>query len=86
MLPNLPDVRIYLTLPYLALYALARHITVKLGKFGHQVKSETYLQTVLILMRRLLMSRLIRIFTVCLANLFLFQYLKYETNKVAVRI
>ena len=37
-------------------------------------------------MRRLLMSRLIRIFTVCLVNLFLFQYLKYETNKVAVRV
>ena len=36
-------------------------------------------------MRRLLMSRLIRIFTACLVNLFLFQYLNYETNKVAVR-
>ena len=32
------------------------------------------------------MSRLIRIFIVCLVNLFLFQYLKYETNNVAVRI
>ena len=41
---------------------------VKLGKFGHQVNSDTHLQTVLIQMRRLLllMSRLIRIFTVCL--------------------
>ena len=59
---------------------------VKSGKFGHQVKSDTRLQTVEIQMRRLLMSRLIRIFTVCLVNLFLFQYLKYETSKVAVRI
>ena len=32
------------------------------------------------------MSRPIRIFVVCLVNLFLFQYLKYETSKVAVRI
>ena len=56
------------------------------GKFGHQVNSDTHLQIVLIQMRRLLMSRLIRIFTVCLGNLFLYQYLKYETNKVAVRI
>ena len=52
---------------------------VKSGKFGH------YLQIVLIQMRRLLMSRHIRSFTTCLGNLFLFQYLKYETNKVAVR-
>ena len=52
---------------------------VKSGKFGH------YLQIGLIQMRRLLMSRHIRSFTVCLGNLFLFQYLKYETNKVAVR-
>ena len=37
-------------------------------------------------MRRLIRSHLIRIFTVCLVNLFLFHYLKYETNKVAVRI
>ena len=52
---------------------------VKSGKFEH------YLQIVLIQMRRLLMSRHIRSFTICLGNLFLFQYLKYETNKVAVR-
>ena len=44
--------------------------SVKSGKFGHQVNSDTHLQTVLIQMRRLLMSRLIRIFTVCLVNLF----------------
>ena len=41
---------------------------VKSGKFGHQVNSDTRLQTVEIQMRRLLMSRLIRIFTVCLVN------------------
>ena len=46
---------------------------VKSGKVGHLVNSDTPLQTVEILMRRILMSRLIRIFTVCLVNLFLFQ-------------
>ena len=51
---------------------------VKSGKFGH------YLQIVLIQMRWLLMIRHIRSFTICLGNLFLFQYLKYETNNVAV--
>ena len=44
-------------------------VRVKSGKFGHQVNSDTHLQTVEILMRRLLVSRLIRIFTVCLLNL-----------------
>ena len=43
---------------------------VKSVKFGHQVNSDTHLQTVEIQMRLLLMSRLIRIFTVCLVNLF----------------
>ena len=43
---------------------------VKSGKFGHQVNSDTRLQTVEIQMRRLLMSRLIRIFTDCLVKLF----------------
>ena len=43
---------------------------VKSGKFGHRVNSDTHLQTVEIQMRRLLMSRLIRIFTVCLVKLF----------------
>ena len=43
---------------------------VKSGKFGHQVNSDTLLETVEIQMRRLLMSRLIRIFTVYLFNLF----------------
>ena len=42
---------------------------VKSGKFGHQVNSDTHLQTVEIQMRQLLMSRLIRSFTVCLVNL-----------------
>ena len=60
-------------------------VWVKSGKFGHQVNSDTHLQIVLIQMRRHLMSRHIRSFTICLGNLFLFQYLKYETNKVAVR-
>ena len=43
---------------------------VKSGKFGHQVNSDTHLQTVEIQMRRLLMSRLIRISTVFLVYLF----------------
>ena len=42
---------------------------VKPGNFGQQVNSDIHLQTVTIQMRRLLMSRLIRIFTVCLFNL-----------------
>ena len=58
---------------------------VKSGNFGHQVNSDIHLQTVEIQMRRLLMSRPIRIFTICLVTLFfLFQKLKNETNKVAV--
>ena len=47
-------------------------IWVKSGNFGHQVNSDIHLQTVEIQMRRLLMSRLIRIFTVCLVNLFFY--------------
>ena len=43
---------------------------VKSGNFGHRVNSDKHLQTVKIQMRRLLMSRLIRIFIVCLVNLF----------------
>ena len=43
---------------------------IKSGKFGRQVNSDTHLQTVEIQMIRLLISRLIRIFTVCLVNLF----------------
>ena len=43
---------------------------VKSGNLGHQVNSDIRLQTVEIQMRRLLLSHLIRIFTVCLVNLF----------------
>ena len=43
---------------------------VESGNFGHQVNSDIRLQTVEIQMRRLLMSRLTRIFTVCLVNIF----------------
>ena len=39
--------------------------TVKSGHFGRQVNSDMHLQTVEIKMSWLLMSRLIRIFTVC---------------------
>ena len=51
-------------------YGSDKIIRVKSGKFGHQVNSNTHLQTAEIQMRRLLMSRLIRIFTVRLVNLF----------------
>ena len=57
-------------LRYEALNNLAPAYRVKSGKFGHRVNSDTLLQAVEIQMRRLLMSRLIRIFTVCLVNLF----------------
>ena len=60
---------------------------VKSGKFGHQVNSDTHLQTVEIQMRRLLMSRLIRIFTVCLVNFFYSNnWTMKQTSKEAVRI
>ena len=66
--PSLPDVRSYLNLPYSLTHCdIGR---VKSGNFGHQVNSDIHLQTVDIQMRRLLMSRLIRIFTACLVNLF----------------
>ena len=55
------------------LFRMTRIGRVKSGKFGHQVNLDTRLQIVEIQMRRLLMSRLIGIFTVCLDNLFLFQ-------------
>ena len=42
---------------------------VKSGYFEHKVNSDVHLQTVEIQIRRLLMSRLIRIFTVCFYNL-----------------
>ena len=44
---------------------------VKSGYYGHRVNSLIHLQTVDIQVRWLLMSRLIRIFTVCLVSLFL---------------
>ena len=59
---------------------------VKSGKFGHQVNSDTHLQSVEIQMRQLLVSRLIRIFTVCMVYLILFQSFKNKRCKVAVRI
>ena len=49
---------------------------VKSGNYEHQVNSDKHLQTVEIQMRRLLMSRLIRIFTVCLVNLFFIPIIK----------
>ena len=59
---------------------------VKSGNFGHQVNSDILLQTVKIPMRRLLMSRLIRIFIVCSCILFFITKIEYETNKITVRI
>ena len=56
--------------PFIVSYDADICCGVKSGIFGHQVNSDTHLQTVEIQMRRLLMSRLIRIFTVCLVNLF----------------
>ena len=50
-------------------HVAAQLARVKSGNFGHPVNSDIHLQTVEIQMRRLLMSRLIRIFTVCLVNL-----------------
>ena len=47
-------------------------IRVKSGNFEHQVNSDKHLQTLEIQMRQLLMSCLIRIFTVCLVNLFFY--------------
>ena len=49
---------------------LFKNNRVKSVKFRHQVNSDTHLQTVEIQMKRLLMSHLIRIFTVCQVNLF----------------
>ena len=48
---------------------LAATTRVKSGNFGQRVNSDICLQTVNIQMRRLIKSRLIRIFTVCLVNL-----------------
>ena len=59
---------------------------VKSGIFGHQVNSDTHLQTVKMQMRRLPMSRLIRIFTVCLVYLIFIPIIQNKRNKVTVRI
>ena len=62
---------------YTRVYFLSRRcvpgwnsISLKSGNFGQQVNSDIHLQTVDIQMRQLLMSRLIRIYTVCLVILF----------------
>ena len=53
-------------------YGNDKIIRVKLGKFGHQVNSDTHLQTAETQMRR----RLIRIFTVRSVNLFLIRIIE----------
>ena len=54
----------------------AEKYRVKSGNFGHQVNSDIHLQTLEIQMRRLLMSRLIRIFIVCIDNWFFIPIVK----------
>ena len=56
-------------------------IRVKSGNFRHQEISDIHLQTVEIQMRRLLMSHLIRIFTVCLVNLFFIPIIKIRNKQ-----
>ena len=51
---------------------------VKSGNLGHQVNSETRLQTVEI---RMIMSRLIRIFTVCLVQFFFIPIIKIRNRQ-----
>ena len=51
-------------------------IRVKSGNFGHQVNLHIHLQIEEIQMRWLLMSCLIRTFTVCLGNLFFIPIIK----------
>ena len=53
----------------------------KSGNFGHQVNSEIPLQTLEIQMRRLLMSRLIWIFIVCLDIWFFIPIIKIWNNQ-----
>ena len=50
------------------IYSKFQQTRVKSGNFRHEVNSDIHLQTVEIQMRRLLMSRLIRIFIVFLVN------------------
>ena len=59
---------------------------IKSGNFGQQVNSDIHLQKVEIQMRRLLMSRLIKIFMFAHLIYFSLQFFKYEINKVADRI
>ena len=61
---------------FIMLDFFSKHDRVKSGNFGHQVNLDIRLQTVEIQMRGLLMSRLIRIFTVCLVNLFFIPVIK----------
>ena len=64
-----------------------RTYRVETGKFGQRVNSDIPLQTVEILMRRLNMSRLIRIFTVCPVNFVNnSKQLPYKWKNVTVRI
>ena len=44
---------------------------VKSGNLRHEVKSDIHLQTVEMLMRRLIKSGLIKIFTVCIVSFFI---------------
>ena len=44
--------------------------TVKSGNFGHHINSDIHLQTVENQIKRLLVSRLTRMFTVCLVKIF----------------
>ena len=53
----------------------------KLGNFGYQVNSHIHLQTVEIQMRRLLMSRLISTFTICLFNLFFIPIIEIQDKR-----
>ena len=54
-------------------------VWVKSGNFGHQVNSDIHLQTLEIQMR--LMSRLIRIFIVCLDNRIFIPIIKIRNNQ-----
>ena len=58
-----------------------KNSTVKSRNFGHRVNSGMHLQTVEIQTRRLFMSRLIRIFTVCLVGLSLIPIIKIYNRK-----
>ena len=60
------SIRIQLVVEMVKLYSCIRE---KSGNFGQKVNSDIHLQTVEIQMRWLLMSRLIRIVTVCLTTL-----------------